>query len=132
MEILVIGGAAAILLYNSFYKPPQPEDGNKDGNALPAPRFLYSDPAIWTSSPVDISYRSFKPYFGPNNDPRRAYLLYGGSRVPHSGYNPVVQTNQVWPATSPKDPSATPGYTADPVTAIGEKQRINSKTVFTQ
>lgn len=133
MEVLLIGGAVAIVLYNSFYTPPaEPDhkDGNREGNYLPAPKFLYSDPAIWTSSPVDVSYRPFIPIFGPNNDPRRNYLLYGGARVTHSGYNPVVQTNQVWPMSNGTGPSGNPTANAQPVVEIGGTQTVTSKTVF--
>lgn len=133
MELLIIGGAVGVYLYNTFsYKIPEPEDGNQEGNTLPAPRFLYSNPAIWTSAPVDVSYRPYKPFFGPNNDPRNAFLLTGGARVVHSGYNPVVRTNQAWPTTYPKAPSPRPGYEPEPITAIGEKQRVSSRSVFTE
>ena len=101
-----VGGAVLLLLNNSFAGIPKPESEAPAGQPLPPPRFLYSDPAIWLSSPVDVTYRPYTSYMGSNNDPMRHYLLPGGSRVPLSGYNPVGQTNQVWldkgPAKAPQ------------------------------
>jgi hypothetical protein len=130
MEFLVVAGVAGVLLYNSFYTVPTPKEGNKEGNVLPAPRFLYSNPEQWTSAPVDVSYRPYISFFGPNNDPRRNYLLAGGARITHSGYNPVSQTNLIWPETNPKNPSNVPAYKVQPITGTGEKQTVTSKTVF--
>jgi hypothetical protein len=130
MELLLVGGAIYVFTRNAFYKEPEPEDGNKEGTSLPAPRFLYSEPRIWTSSPVDVTYRPSQRFYGPNNDPRFRYQLYGGARVVHSGYNPVVRTNQVWASSVPKEPSAQPGYTSEPIKGTGEKQVVTSKTVF--
>lgn len=130
MEALIVGGAALVFMYNAFYQEPQPKTGNPAGESLPAPQFLYSEPRIWTSSPVDITYRQSQPFWGPNNDPRNRYLLYGGARVVHSGYNPVVQTNQVWTTLPPEQPTSRPGYSAQPIKGTGEKQVVTSKTVF--
>lgn len=132
MEVLIIVGGASYLLYQAFKRraEPEPADGNPEGNVLPAPRFLYSDPAIWTSSPVDITYRPYQTFWGPNNDPRNRYLLSGGVRVVHSGYNPVVRTNQVWSYGSTANPTPVPGYTPEPIKGTGEKQTITSKTIF--
>lgn len=127
---LGLGGYIVYKIWDTSTTLPQPKDGNKSENALPAPRFLYSNPAIWTSAPVDITYRPYNSFFGPNNDPRKAFLLFGGSRVVHSGYNPVGQTNLVWPVTYPSQPAGRPGYTPQPVIGTGEMQRVSSKTVF--
>lgn len=131
MEAVLVIGAAGVLLYNMFYAPqPSVKDGIATGNRLPPPRFLYSEPRIWSSAPVDITYRNYENYYGPNNDPRRNYILYGGTRVPHSGYNPVGQTNLTWPDTRPSAPGAVPGYIAQPIKGTGEKQMVTSATVF--
>lgn len=127
---LGLGGYIVYKIFDQSTTLPQPKDGNKQENALPAPKFLYSDPAIWTSAPVDITYRPFRSFYGPNNDPRKSFLLFGGARVVHSGYNPVGQTNMVWPVTTPTEPATRPSYTPQPVVATGEKQRISSKTIF--
>lgn len=129
--LVIVGFLGGYILYKSFQRSatePKPTDGNKEGPRLPPPKFLYSDPALWTSAPVDITYRPYEVFTGPNNDPRRAYLLYGGSRVVHSGYKPVTQTNQAWPVTNPGEPGQTPGYRVQAPTAIGE--RPTSKTAL--
>lgn len=130
----VIAGGLGYLVYTNFWgssAQPQPADGNEQGTPLPAPRFLYVEPRVWTSSPVDVTYRPYRSFFGPLNDPRRAHLLKGGTRVVHSGYDPAAQTNQVWSAGAPSsDPSPMPAYTAKPVRATGEKQVVTDKTVF--
>lgn len=130
MEILLIGGALTILGYNSFHREPELKDGNEEGSNLPAPRFLYTDPKLWTSAPVDMTYRPSQSFFGPNNDPRIRYLLPGGVRVVHSGYNPVVKTNQVWNYAATQNPAPVPAYTAKPIKGTGEKQTVTSNTVF--
>lgn len=129
--VLVFGG---YMVYTTFRtsSQPQPKDGNNEGINLPAPRFLYSEPRLWISAPADITYKPFNSFYGPNNDPRRAYLLNGGARVVHSGYKPVIQTNQVWAPSQGSGPSGKPGYAVHPITGIGEKQAVTSKTVFSE
>ena len=134
MEGLLVVGGLSIFAYNVFYGggTPKPEDGSPPGTQLPPPNVLWSEPRLWISAPVDITYRDYRTFTGPNNDPRRAYLLYGGVRVSHSGYNPVVQTNQVWEKSLPAKPSGKPGYTASPVRGIGEAQIPTTQSVFNQ
>lgn len=131
-EFLLVVGAGGILAYNAFYKSePEVAPDHPAGTQLPTPRFLYSDPAIWTFSPVDVSYRPYTEYWGPNNDPRRAYTLFGGTRIPHSGYNPVATTNQVWTrGAGAAPPASVPSYSPAPHLGRGVEQRVTSKTVF--
>ena len=135
MELLFYGVVAAggIFLYNSFQNSrfPKPDAGHPSGNALPAPRFLYSEPRLWTSAPVDISGRPYNTFYGTNNDPRRAYLLYGGTRIVTSGYNPVAKTNLQWPQNSSNPPSSgSPLYSVHPVSGTGESQILTTGTVY--
>lgn len=132
MEGLLVIGGLGILGYNVIYGggDPKPQDGAPPGASLPPPKFLYSEPRIWSSAPVDITYRNYMPYYGPLNDPRRAYILYGGSRVPFSGYNPVVGTNLVWDAKASMKKSGVPEYTPNPIRGLGEKQIVTTSSVF--
>lgn len=133
MEWFLIGGGLFLLGYNSFHAGgrPKPSDGNPEGNVLPAPRFLYSDPKLWTSYPENVCYLPFKNFWGPNNDPRRAYLLFGGARIVHSGYNPVVKTNQMWMGSNGDgNTSGNPTYTPNPVKGTGVPQTVTSRTIF--
>lgn len=135
MEALIVIGGLGVFAYNVLYGggEPKPEKGGvSPDTSLPPPFVLWSEPRLWTSSPVDITYRPYQSYFGPNNDPRRAYELYGGVRVPHSGYDPVEQTNQVWTSSMAPRPSALPSYAANPVYGIGKKQNATSQSVFNQ
>jgi hypothetical protein len=135
MEALIVLGATGLILYNSFYTEPRPCKEHAKGTALPNPRFLYSDPAQWTAAPVDISYRNYESFHGPNNDPRRRYILPGGARVVHSGYKPhFTQTNQIWPnaGVSAQPLSTPPSYTYQPSTGIGEAKRVTHRTVVSK
>lgn len=134
MEALFIVAAGGLILYNAVNSEPQPQAKPDPGTALPPPRFLYSDPSIWTAAPVDIQRRANQRFWGPNNDPRLRYLLPGGVRVVHSGYNPTfTSTNLDWPnggAASSKPSSVVPMYKPMPTTGIGEPQVVSSKTVI--
>lgn len=132
MEPLLAAAAlGGFVVYKSFAHTPEPQpvDGNKEDSRLPTPKFLYSNPAQWTSAPFDVAYRPYNEFYGPNNDPRRAHLLYGGTRVVLGGYGSAgPATNQSWPVTAPKEPSPAPSYETRSPVAIG--QRPASKTVF--
>lgn len=132
MEPLLIVGAAGLIWYNAINSEPTPKAKHDPGTSLPNPRFLYSDPANWVAAPVDISYREHSFFYGPGNDPRRRFLLPGGTRVVHSGYGPdFVRTNQVWVSAGPsaQPSSVVPMYKPAPVTGIGEPGRVTSRTV---
>lgn len=122
---VLVAGSAYVLLSNGFYRRPDPTQKHAPGDALPNPRFLYSDPAIWTSAPVDISYLPYEEFYGTNNDPRRRYLLFGGTRVVHSGYDPVVKTNMVWDHTNKLPTGGKPGYTYEPELGRGVPSNIS-------
>lgn len=133
-EIAVIAiGAAGVILYNTFSEPV-PKSSHDSGTKLPCPRQLYSNPAQWTGSPVDLTYRQSETFYGPGNDPRRRYLLPGGTRVVHQAWSPCwVQTNQVWRGgqSASKQPSGgVPSYEPAPVLGTGEKRAVTSKTIL--
>lgn len=127
----MIIGLTGVFLYNvSRRSEPRPGETAKKGAVLPPPRVHWSDPALWISAPVDLTYRPYETFTGPYSDPRRAYILPGGTRVSMSGYNPesVVQTNQAW-TVIPVDRSGDqlPPFTESPIMGIGEKRVIDSK-----
>lgn len=132
VAILAIG-AIGITLYNTFSEPAPSKEHDK-GTALPVPRQLYSDPAQWTGSPVDLTYRQSESFFGPGNEPRRRYILPGGTRVVHHGWSPAwTKTNQAWmggSGSSAQPSGGTPTYQQQPSTGIGEKKVVTSRTMF--
>lgn len=133
MEIIpiVIAGTGAMLLYNSFYRQPEPTPEPNTGTSLPPPRFLYSEPRLWVSSPVDIHYLPSQRFIGPNNDPKIRYTLFGGSRVNHSGFNSVSRTNMVWESPPTRQPSGRkPGYNYEPQLGIGVPPVAGPETVL--
>ncbi len=117
-------GATGLIVYNSFIAPPKPAEKHPGGTALPCPRVLYSDPAQWTGSPVDMTYRRSENFYGPGNDPRRRYFLPGGCRVVHNAYSPAwTQTNLVWSNVDAKTSNpAVPGYSEQPSLGIDVKK----------
>lgn len=131
MEALFVLGAGGIILYNTMKKQPQPDEEHDKGTALPNPRFLYSNPANWSSAPVDITYRGGQSFYGPLNDPRIRYQLHGGARVVHSGYGSnFVRTNLVWNNTSENtSDSGKPAYIIRPNVGIGEPKLVTDTTI---
>lgn len=115
MEFLLIG-AAGLAIYNLTVRVDEPkvEDGIKPGIALPAPRFLWSKPELWSSCPVEISDRPGYQYIGPLKDPRTAYILPGGARVAHSGKNQrISRLDTTWNVPVVAKPSGPTEYTGE-------------------
>ena len=127
METIFIAATAGALAYNLSSKTHEPDvaKGTPSGTALPPPRVLWSDPAQWITAPIDITYLPYQTFTGPYHDPRRAYILPGGAKISHSGYNNVgaTQTNQVWAKLPVNRGDRTPGYTVEPIQGIGNDRK---------
>lgn len=136
MESAIIIGASAIFLLNIYRSKrgvkSETTDGTPSGTQLPPPRFLYSDPALWVSSPVEISDLPSQVFWGPYNDPRRALILPGGSKVVHSGLSTSemssVRTNWPWSRLRSSEPVPVPMYKPSPQMGIGEPQMVTDNT----
>jgi hypothetical protein len=129
---LALAGGIGVILYNVYFSKsmnePQPGKTVEDDKySLPPPRTVWTNPSQFTSSPYDVTYLPSYDFFGPLNDPRKAYILPGGTRITHSGYNPVGRTNQVWDShyyLNTDNNKVTSDYKEMPLLGLGESRSI--------